>query len=104
MDYKIEPYDTQESQVPPYELPDVLRNNDGDRVKNAWEWMNCRRDEVLAMFRKYEYGETLPRSDSMYFELLNYNDKALGGNAIRKEVRIHLEMRNGNKFAFDLLL
>ena len=104
INYKIGPYGTDESKLLPYKLPDVLTNNDNTRVENAQQWMNFRRNEILATFQKYEYGKILPPPDSMSFELLNKKDDALEDTAIRKEVRIHLGMNNGENFAFDLLL
>lgn len=103
-DYQIGPYGTNESEITPYKLPDPLIDSSGTRIENAWDWLNSRRDEILTLFRKFEYGDILPRPDSMRFELLSMKNDALGGTAIRKEVRIHLEMNNGRKFAFDLLL
>lgn len=103
-DYLVAPYGIDESALAPYDLPSPLVDNAGARVETARQWMNSRRNEVLAMFRKHEYGETLPRPDSMRFELLNRKDNALGGTAVRKEVRIHLGMNDGRRFAFDLLL
>jgi len=104
VNYEMAAYGTDESHVPPYALPDPLISNDNTTIEDAREWAETRRGETLEMFKKYEYGEVLPPPDSISFELLSQKDNALGGIAVRKEVRIHLEMNNGKRFSLDLLL
>ncbi len=93
-----------EGKVPEYTLPDVLLCQDGGKVTNAVEWFSRRRLEVLDIFRKNMYGEMLPRPENMRTELLSEKADALGNTAIRREIRVHLEMNNGKKHFFDLLL
>ncbi len=98
------PYLCDESQVPAYVLPDPLARPDGTRVATAFEWVNGQRDRILDLFKAYEYGDVLPRPDSLRFELLSQRDDALDGAAVRKEIRIHAGMENGREISFDLLL
>lgn len=97
-------YPCDESNVPAYTLPDPLLRADGSRVSTVFEWMNGQRAHILELFKAYEYGEILPRPDELRFETLSRRDDALGGLAIRKEIRIHASMANGRSISFDLLL
>lgn len=97
-------YPMEESQVPPYTLPDPLLKNDQTRVTSAFEWMNGQRQAVLSTLKEYCYGEILPRPDKMHFELLNCKEDALDGLAVRKEIRIHLAMNNGKEHSMIMLL
>ena len=101
---KYDRYPTAEEAAAEYILPDPLRKEDSSRVTTPAEWMLFQREKILSLFKEYEYGQILPRPDSMRFELLTRKEDALNGKAIRKEVRIHCGMRNGKSIAFDLLL
>ena len=98
------PYPTDEQLVSSYILPDPLRKNDGTQVSSAAEWMNRRRAEILNLFKQEEYGEILPRPDSMSFKILSVHADALDNTAVRKEIRLEFAMRNGKTFSFTMLL
>jgi len=98
------PYSTDEKDVAQYQLPDPLLTADGRHVASASEWMNSQRAKILALFKKYEYGEILPRPDGMRFDILTERDDALDNIAIRKEVKITCSMRNGRDFSFIILV
>ena len=93
-----------EAKVPGYELPSPLSTPEGEQVADAFEWANFQRGHVLNLFEKQMYGQVPPRPDTLRFEILNSRLDALGGLAVRKEVRIHSEMRNGRKHFFDMLM
>ncbi len=97
-------YNTDESKVPPCEIPSPLKTADGGTIRNAFEWMNFRRPELLNLFRDEMYGWMPPRPDRMYFETISENWNAFDGTAIRREIRIHCEMNHGGSKYFDLLL
>lgn len=97
-------YECDEKQVPDYTLPNPLLRDDGTEVTSASEWCKFQRAKILDVFKKYEYGEILPRPDSLSFELLAQKDDALDNTAVRKEIRIHASMANGRSIAFDMLL
>lgn len=101
---KYGPYSINEKDAAEYPLPDPLMTADGRRIVSAAEWMNRRRPEILELFRKYEYGEVLPRPDGMKFELLTEKDDALSGLAVRKELKIVCSMRSGREFTFVILV
>ena len=92
-----------ESQMPAYTLPDVLRCQDGSMVKTADEWMKKRRPELLQMFKNVMYGELPPLPDRVRYELISEKRDARGGKAVRREVRIHLEMNDGCSHSIDML-
>jgi hypothetical protein len=91
-----------ESKVPAYTLPDPLLLANGRRVADAAAWRIARRPEILALFEKYVYGKAPGRPESMTFQLRSTAD-ALGGSAVRKEVRI-LFTKDPDGPKMDLLL
>ena len=97
-------YSTNEKDAAQYQLPDPLMTSDGRRIASAAEWMNMQRAKILALFKKYEYGEILPRPDCMKFEVLAKKNDALDNLAIRKEVKITCSMRNQREFSFLILV
>jgi hypothetical protein len=97
-------YPCDESLVPAYTLPDPLELPGGGRVASAFEWMNGQRQRILDIFKTWEYGDILPRHASLRFETLSRRDDALGGIAIRKEIRIHASTGQGRDHSFDMLL
>lgn len=101
---KFGPYSTDENDVMPYTLPDPLLRKDGSRITTAAEWHNSQRAYILSLLKEYEYGEILPRPESMSFRLLNCREDALGGKAKRKEVEICCAMQNGRSFTFRILI
>jgi hypothetical protein len=76
------PANYDESKVPPYTLPSAL-----GEVTKAADWP-ARRAEILAMFEREMFGRSGPRPKGVKFELLETSGEALGGKAIRKQVRI----------------
>ena len=58
------PYPCDEASVPQYTLPDPLLRDDGNRVTAAREWTSFQRKRILDIFKKYEYGEILPRPEA----------------------------------------
>jgi len=77
-----------EAKVPRYELPDPLTMQDGAPVKSAKDWTEKRRPEVLEMFRKHVYGSSPGKPSGLKFKVIQNDDTALGGQAIRREVLI----------------
>lgn len=90
-------FNTDESKVRSYTLPKI-------RSKTAKEWEQTERPELLRQFQKIMYGWMPGKPDEMRLELLAQRDDALGGLAVRKEIRLHFLMKNGRKFDFDMIL
>lgn len=78
-----------ESQVPPYQLPDPLVLSSGERVSDAETWTHKRRPEVLELFRTQMFGRQPPAPKALKFKVFDETPGALGGKAIRKQVTIY---------------
>ena len=78
-----------ETHVPDYSLPDPLVTRDGKKVTDAQTWRR-RRSEILALFETHVYGRSPDRPNGMHFEIISADEGALGGVAIRKQVRLYL--------------
>ncbi|MFO7901334.1 MAG: acetylxylan esterase [Planctomycetota bacterium] len=77
-----------ESKVPDYVLPDPLVGSDGRAITDAPSWRTSRRPELLDLFREQMYGHAPGRPGDMSFEQFDHDENALGGTAIRKQVRV----------------
>ncbi|MEJ5367733.1 MAG: acetylxylan esterase [Bryobacteraceae bacterium] len=91
-----------EAKVPAYTLPDPLQFENGAPVSAAG-WRR-RRAEILRLFEEEVYGRTpAGRPKGLRFEVLSAPEPALGGAALRKQVRIHFSDAPDGP-AMDLLL
>jgi hypothetical protein len=91
-----------ESKVGSYTLPDPLVFQDGKPVKSAKDWKK-RREELIGLFQKSEYGRNPKPPKGAGYEIFDIDRKALGGKAIRKQVRIDLTTNKGGP-AEDVLV
>lgn len=83
-----------ESHVPAYTLPDVLKSSANKTIKNKKDWEKIRRPEVLTLFEENIYGQ-LPKSfEEIKFSVLNEDKNSMNGKAHRKEVLIEVFNRN----------
>jgi hypothetical protein len=92
-----------EARVPAYVLPEALALADGQPVKDAATWTGRRRPELLRLFEENVYGRGPARPEGMRFEPVEVDQKALGGKATRKQIRILLTGK-GDGPSIDLLL
>ena len=92
-----------ESKVPAYKLPPLLKLNDGSPVKDAATWKKKRRGEVLELFRSEVYGRRPGRPEALRFEVTGKDKPALDGKASRREVRVHFTAAE-NGPAMNMLL
>jgi hypothetical protein len=85
-----------EEQVPELNLPDPLVMKDGSRVATPQQWVEQRRPEILEMFSKLVYGRApIQRPDNMSFEIIDEDRQAIGGAAVRKQVKIGFRTDRG---------
>ena len=77
-----------ESNIPLFTLPDPLVLNNGKRIKSDKEWMKYRRSEIISLFEENVYGKAPKSSNNIRYRLLNSDNEALGGKAMRKEVEV----------------
>lgn len=93
-----------ESRVPPYKLPELLKMLDGTNVTDAEMWTSRRRPEILELFKNEMYGRApLERPEGMTFTLFDQDDKAIDGRATRKQVRINFTGKEDGP-GLDLLI
>lgn len=92
-----------ESDVPEYQLPDLLTADDGTRIADAEAWRKFRRPQILEKFEQHVYGRPLPLPEKMEFEQVDLDRKALGGLATRKQVVMHFA-NNGQCASAELLI
>ncbi len=86
----------EESQVPHYQLPEVLSCFNGRKVKSGKVWLKKRRPEILKSFTNEVYGKvpgSLPISDVKIWET---SDKAYDGLAIRKQLSLFFKKNDRN--------
>lgn len=92
-----------EARVGTYTLPDPLILQNGQKVTSADRWFHQRRPEILRLFQEDEYGRSPGRPRDLSFRLVERNDHALGGTAIREQVTIRFSRRQDSP-AMHLLL
>lgn len=80
-----------ESEVIPYILPDPLLMPNGERVKNAEQWMEFQRPYIYYLFEKNVYGRYPRKPIPIRYRIREYSDEAFGGIATRKQIRIYLK-------------
>ena len=102
---KNAPVNYDESKVPAFEVPDVLRSADGQSIKTVKEWEKKRRPELLRLFGEQEYGLTPQNTGiKVKYELLASNPKAMDGLATQKQVLFKFTGKNGKTHQALLLL
>jgi hypothetical protein len=83
-----------ESKMPAFTLPDPLVFQNGQQVKTASDW-GKRRDELFKLFETEEFGISPVWKGKVTAAEMSSDMNALGGTAIRKEMK--LTFRNGQK-------
>jgi hypothetical protein len=97
------PVNYDEARVGTYALPDPLTFPNGARVRNAKDWYEKRRLQILKLFEDNMHGHSPGRPAKMKFDVFENNGSAFDGKAIRRQITIFFTGdRNGPKA--DLLL
>lgn len=93
-----------ESKVPAYTLPDPLVLDDGTPVTDVATWATKRRPELIEDFARAVYGRTPGGPPAgLHWEVMDVDRSALGGKAVRKQIRVWFsEGNHGPKM--DLLV
>ena len=76
------------AKIAPYTLPDALTMQDGRRVETPEQWFRERRPEILNIFETEVYGKAPGKWADTSYEVLEEDRHALGGKAVRKQVKI----------------
>ena len=84
-----------ESKVPKYVLPELLKLKNGREVKTNREWMEKRRPEILTDFETQMYGRVPGKLEAADVKVVEESHDAFGGKATRKQVR--LTFRKGGR-------
>ncbi len=90
-----------EASVPSYTLPDPLVLECGEAVRDVEGWRR-RRAEILELFRTHVYGHNPDAPVSLHSEVLESEPAALGGRAVREQVRLHFGPQGGPRL--DVLI
>src|SRR4028119_533260 len=92
-----------ESKVPRYSLPDVLKTSKNARVNNKSSWEKVRRPEILTMFENNIYGQMPKTYQGLTYSVTHEDATAMNGRATLKQVAI--QVTNNNKsIVIDLVL
>ncbi len=91
-----------ESKVPAWTLPPLLRFADGAPIETPADWAK-RREQLLAVFQSEMFGVSPPRPDGLAFEVIEKDPHAMDGAATLKRVVIRIPLA-GETFAFHLTL
>ncbi|MPZ18123.1 MAG: acetylxylan esterase [Luteitalea sp.] len=78
----------QETDVPPYQLPDLLRTSAGTSVTTPKAWPQ-RREEILELFRNSMYGHRPGAPEQLSFQVVEEDSSAMNGAATLRRVAIH---------------
>lgn len=92
-----------ESKVPAYTLPDVLKTSDNRVVTNKTMWEKVRRPEILTLFEDNIYGQMPKTYSSIKYSTTNENANAMEGRAKLKETLIEV-VNNGKTVKINLTL
>ena len=92
-----------EKRIPPYTLPEVLSDSENRKISTVKAWEK-RKKELLRLFEEKMYGKIPPRPDKVRYELFSEKKNDLDGLALRREARLHFEMKDGKKHFMDVLM
>lgn len=76
-----------EAKIPPYTLPDILTGVDGKKISTSTQW-EANRPALLQLFAQNVYGVTPTISTKQRFRIIETQNDALNGKAIRKQILI----------------
>src|SRR6201996_4341356 len=90
-------YNYDESKIPPYTLLDPLRPADGRTVTTPQQWLTQRRPEILRLFEQNIFGATPTAAKNAITRarIIEHNEHALNGLAIREQVDLTFEPAPG---------
>lgn len=91
-----------ESKVPSYVLPDLLKTAGGKKVKNQDVWEDIRRPEIRKLFEDNIYGQMPSGYDSIRY-VVSEGASVMEGRARHKEVAIEV-FRHGKQVKIELVL
>jgi len=93
----------QEENVPDFDLPALMKTEDGSVVNSKDKWASVRRPEIINMFERYVYGKVPEFNYEMKFETLSVDPQAIEGLATRKQIAIHFD-ENRPELSIEILI
>ena len=94
---------TEESKVPDYDLPELLLDSDGKRIKDSGTWEKSRRDGILKIFEEEVYGKMPLEKLLVETSEKVLDDMAFQGKATLSEITFTFK-NNGKSVEAILLL
>jgi len=94
---------TKESEVPDYQLPELLLTNSGETVSTISQWERIRRPEIFQLLEKQVYGKSPTVPINLPSNSTNSRDRFLNGKASMKEFTISLTYE-GKSMDINVLL
>lgn len=91
-----------ESKVPPWTLPPLLKFADGSPITTPADWSR-RREQLLSVFQSEMFGVSPPRPDGLSFEVVETDPRAMNGAATLKRIAIRFLLAD-ETFTFHLTL
>ena len=84
-------------------IPELLFANNGNTIASSKQWEKIRRPEILSMVETEMYGVVPGELKIAQVNLLEQDDQALNGKAIRKQVKLTFR-GNQKELSVELLL
>jgi hypothetical protein len=84
------PVNYTETNVGNYTLPDPLKLDSGQRVKDTKTWTEQRRPELLKYYQSEIYGRIPATAPKVTWQVVSNDNNALGGIAIMKQLAGHM--------------
>ncbi|MDG1895769.1 MAG: acetylxylan esterase [Fuerstiella sp.] len=81
-------YNYDESKVPDFDLPELLKLLDGSAVKSDEDWTSKRRSEILSLFREHVFGNDPAGVPQLRTRERSRKQDALGGRAVRRQITV----------------
>ena len=97
-------FNTDESKVPDYTLPNVLAGPDGNLIKSVSQWETVSRPGLLKLFEEQVYGRTDPETLDISTEEKILDRTAFNGLATIKEISFKFSKDNRQTHAVLLLI
>ncbi len=81
-------YNYDESKVPQFVLPELLKAKDGSVITSAQEWTSVRRPEILQLFADHVFGNLPAGVDKLRTRVRSNKQGAVDGKATRREITV----------------
>ncbi len=94
---------TRESEVPKYQLPELLISENEQKITTKEQWETIRRPELLEFFTNQVYGIMPSKKIEAKYQTLEFQTNSLKGKATRKQVNI-IFSNDDKKISMSLLI